>query len=166
MKRFLILILAFAMVTTFAACSTMEEKLLEAMAIIETATIETTEPIEETIPTTTEATEQVEMMLFATIEAKNCFYDAGFVELIDGATDPAEFTFTAEDSDAVEWSVYIFNEKFEEGYRFIKQAAEPVLVGDGTITFDKGQYVYVYCSVNEFTADAADENARVNITVK
>jgi hypothetical protein len=26
--------------------------------------------------------------------------------------------------------------------------------------------VYIYCSVNEFTAEAADENAKLNITVK
>ena len=166
MKRFLILILAFAMVTTFAACSTMEEKLLEAMAIIETATIETTEPIEETIPTTTEATEQVEMMLFATIEAKNCFYDAGFIEFIAGAEESAEYTFTAENSDATEWYVYVLDEAFDEGFRYIKQIAEPVLMGDGQVTVEDGQFVYVYCSANEFTTGVVDEHAKLNVYVK
>ncbi|MBQ2778050.1 MAG: hypothetical protein IJF50_11130 [Peptococcaceae bacterium] len=41
-----------------------------------------------------------------------------------------------------------------------------VLLGDGIISVDAGQYVYIYCSVNEFTAEAADENAKLNITVK
>ena len=152
MKKSFIILLAFVMIVSLVACGAKENKVPE-----------TGDTYEEQA---TEATVSEEEEIFTTIEAKDCFYNAGFVELIDGATDPAEFTFTSEDSDAVEWSVYIFDEKFEDGYRYIKQAAEPVLVGDGTITFDKGQYVYVYCSVNEFTADVADANARVNITVK
>ena len=120
--------------------------------------------------TTEEATDAVaeedEPGIFTTVEAKDCFNNAGFVELIDGATDAAEFIFASEESDAVEWSVYVFDEAFEDGFRYIKQAADPVLVGDGTVSVDVGQYVYVYCSVNEFTADAADENARVNVLVK
>ena len=41
-----------------------------------------------------------------------------------------------------------------------------VLVGDGTVSVEAGQFVYIYCSVNEFTADAPDENAKHNITQK
>lgn len=29
-----------------------------------------------------------------------------------------------------------------------------------------GQFVYVYCSANEFTTGVPDENAKLNITVK
>ena len=74
--------------------------------------------------------------------------------------------FTAENSEAVEWSVYVFDEAFDDGFRYISQAAEPVLVGDGTVSVEAGQFVYIYCSVNEFTADAPDENAKLNITQK
>ena len=66
----------------------------------------------------------------------------------------------------MEWSVYVLDEAFEDGYRYIAQFTEPVLIGDGIISVDAGQYVYVYCSVNEFTAEVADENAKLNITVK
>ena len=160
MRKALIILLAFVMIASLTACGAKESNPPE-----NTDPSESTQAYEEKTSETT-LTEEEEEEIFTTIEAKDCFYNAGFVELIDGATDPAVFTFTSEDSDNVEWSVYIFDEAFEDGFRFIKQAADPVLVGDGTISFDVGQYVYVYCSVNEFTADAADENARLNVTVK
>ena len=100
------------------------------------------------------------------IEAKDCFDDAGFVELIAGTKDPAEYTFTSGKSDTVEWRVYILDEVFDEGFRYIGQVAEPILVGDGTVFIDEGLYVYVYCSANEFTTGIVDENAKLNITVK
>ena len=44
--------------------------------------------------------------------------------------------------------------------------AEPILIGDGTISVDEGQYVYIYCSANEFTSIVTDENAKLYITIK
>ena len=104
--------------------------------------------------------------IFAVIEAKNCFYDAGFVELIAGAEESAEYTFTAENSETVQWWVYVLEEAFEEGFRYIKQVAEPVLTGDGKISVEAGQFVYVYCSANEFTTGVVDENAKLNVTME
>ena len=103
---------------------------------------------------------------FATVNAKDCFGGAGYIEFIAGGEEAVELTFTAENSEAVEWSVYVFDEAFADGFRYISQAAEPVLVGDGTVSVKAGQFVYVYCSVNEFTADSPDENAKLNVTVK
>ena len=104
---------------------------------------------------------------FATVTAKGCFGDAGYIQLFkDGVEKTSEITFTAEDSENVEWSVYVFDEAFDDGFRYISQAAEPVLAGDGTVSVEAGQFVYIYCSVNEFTADAPDENAKLNITFK
>ena len=157
MKKSFIVLLALVMIAALVACGAKENE----------PTDPTVTQEEQTSEVTTEAVaEEDEPSIFTTVEAKDCFNNAGFVELIDGATDAAEFIFASEESDAVEWSVYVFDEAFEDGYRYIKQAAEPVLVGDGTVSVEVGQYVYVYCSVNEFTADAADENARVNVLVK
>ena len=103
---------------------------------------------------------------FATIEAKNCFNDAGFVEFISGAEASAKYTFTAEDSAAVEWRIYVLEQSFNDSFRHIPQIAEPALVGNGTISVDAGQYVYIYCSVNEFTTDVADKNAKLHVTEK
>ena len=99
------------------------------------------------------------------IEAKDCFRDAGFVELIAGTKESSEHTFTSENSDAVEWWVYVFDQAFDDGLRYIKQVAEPNLVGNGTLFIDEGMYVYVYCSANEFTTGIVDENAKLNITI-
>ncbi len=102
---------------------------------------------------------------FAIIEAKDCYQNAGYIEFISGAETFAEYTFTAENSETITWQVYVFDEIFEDGVRYIPQAAEPVLVGDGTISVDVGQFVYIYCSANEFTSIVADENAKLCITV-
>ena len=113
-----------------------------------------------------ETAETEEEKILAIIEAKDCFYDAGFVELIAGTKESSAYTFMSEDSDAVEWSVYKLDQAFDDGYRYMKQITEPVLVGDGSIFVDGGQYVYVYCSANEFTTGTVDENAKLIVTVK
>ena len=102
---------------------------------------------------------------FAIIKAQDFHQSAGYLEFISSAETFAEYTFTAENSETIEWQVYVFDEAFEDGFRYISQASEPVLVGDGTISVDKGQYVYIYCSANEFTSIVADENAKLYITV-
>ena len=164
MRKTFVLLLALVMIAALPACGASESKPADTPEIYEEQAPETTETTETAeLP---EATEPAEGNIFTIIEAKDCFYDAGFVELIAGTTESAEYTFTAENSDAVEWSVYILDQAFDEGFRYIKQVAEPVLVGDGTIFIDEGQYVYVYCSANEFTTGVVDETAKLNVTVK
>ena len=159
MKKIIRFLLVFAMVAALAACGAKEEEPVE--TIKEEATIATVKE-EETIETVAVVEEKV----VAILEAKNCFYDAGFVELVAGAEESADYTFTAENSETVEWWVYVLEESFDEGFRYIKQVAEPVLVGDGEVSVDEGMYVYVYCTANEFTTDVADEQAALKITVK
>ena len=113
-----------------------------------------------------ETTETSEEKIFTIIEAKNCFYDAGFVEFVAGAKKAAEYTFTAENSSDAEWCVYLLDEAFDDSFRYIKQVAEPALAGNGTIYVAEGQYVYVYCSANEFTTGTVDEYAKLNVTMK
>ena len=103
---------------------------------------------------------------FAIIEAKDCYQNAGYLEFISGAETFAEYTFTAENSETIKWQIYVFDEAFDDGFRYISQAAEPILIGDGTISVDEGQYVYIYCSANEFTSIVTDENAKRYITIK
>ena len=146
MRKPLVLLLAFVMIMALTACGANVTKTHAEAAP------ETTAPAKEKI--------------FATIEAKNCFYDAGFVELIAGTREASEYTFTAENSDAVEWRVYILDQAFDDSLRYIKQITEPVLIGNGTIFIDEGQYVYVYCPANEFTTGVVNENAKLHITVK
>ena len=141
MKKIIAFLLAFLLITALVACKNNEEKPLE-----------TTEVHEEKV--------------FAVIEAKDCFYNAGFTLLIAGATETCEYTFTAENSEDIVWSVYMFDEEFDDGLRYIKQATDPILVGDGSVVINAGQFVYLYCSSNEFTTDAINESAKLNITTK
>ena len=105
MKRFAVILLAFTMIMVLSACSKTEE-------------ITTT-----FIPEETTAAK----VPFTIIEAKDCYNNAGYVELISRAEKSAEYTFTADNSDTVKWRVYIFDEAFDEGFRYISQAVEPVL---------------------------------------
>ena len=158
MKKSIGVVLILTMLSAFVACGGNETEINEEQAP------NVTEVVEEQAPETTGEIEKEQ--LFTTIEAKNCFYDAGFVELIAGAEASSEYTFTAENSEAVEWCIYIFDEAFDDSLRYIKQISEPVLIGDGTIFIAEGQYVYVYCSANEFTTGVVDDYAKLNVTVK
>ena len=165
MKKVIVWLLVLAMAMALSACGVMEAVLPTIIAMVEAENQESTETTE-VVEETQETTEAIEEIPFAVIEAKDGFHDAGFVELIAGAEAATAYTFTAENSEAVEWWVYVLDESFEEGFRYIKQVAEPVLVGDGTISVEAGQYVYVYCSANEFTTGEIVENAKLNITVE
>ena len=169
MKKLIALLLALVMAMACSACGAKEEKPSAAVDTPGSATVDTTpDPtIDPTVDATVDTTleETVEPTVVATIEAKDCFGNAGYVEFISGAEKSADYTFTAEDSEGAAWRVYVLDEEFEDGFRYIAQAAQPVLEGDGTISVAEGQYVYVYCSVNEFTEDAADENAKLNVTI-
>ena len=100
---------------------------------------------------------------FSVVTAKSCYENAGYKQFTLEAEEPCELTFEAVDSEEVEWSFYVLDEVFDDGLRYIGQSFKPVLVGDGTISVEAGQVVYIYCSVNEFTADAPDENAKLKI---
>ena len=163
MKRMMKLLLVFVMAAALTACGAKKEPAAGILEGKEEPPAATTEETEETPAATIDAQKEAP---FATVEAADGFHNAGYVEIISGAEASAEYTFTAEDSEAVEWLIYILDEAFEDGFRYIAQAAEPALVGDGTLFVDAGKYVYVYCSANEFTTGVVNENAKLNITVK
>ncbi|MBP1575700.1 MAG: hypothetical protein J6J07_09405 [Oscillospiraceae bacterium] len=110
------------------------------------------------------ACKEEEIKPFASVYAKDCFDSAGYIEFIAGAEEDSDITFTANNSKNAEWSIYVFDEAFADGFRYISQAADPVLTGNGTVSVKAGQFVYIYCSVNGFTSDSPDEDARLDIT--
>lgn len=89
---------------------------------------------------------------------------AGYKAVVCDQT--CELTFTAKNSEDVKWSVYLMEEQFGEDTRYISQAMEPALEGDGTIPVGEGMYLYVYCSANEFTTggDGLPEGPVLEIT--
>ena len=60
--------------------------------------------------------------------------------------------------------VYLFDEEFSDGPRYILQAAEPLLTEGGSLTLEEGKFVYVYCSANAFTDLAPDSDAKLLVT--
>ena len=55
-------------------------------------------------------------------------------------------------SDDVEWKVYVLDEELTDGFEALEEM-EPVLVNDGEIEIQEGQWIYVYCGCNSATCD-------------
>ncbi len=51
------------------------------------------------------------------------------------------------------WSFYVMDEEFVDAPRYLHQASESVLEGDGSFEVKSGQYVYCCCTINGFTAN-------------
>lgn len=62
------------------------------------------------------------------------------------------YDFAPINSEGIEWEVYILDEEFTDTERFIPQAYECALKGSGRIGIKEGQWIYVYCPCNSFTA--------------
>ena len=86
------------------------------------------------------------------ITAEDGFDNAGVTELLCDATETYSFTKSYDDTT---WKVYVLDEKFADGARYLSQAEEPALEGDGTLEIEEGKYIYILCSESAFTADAA-----------
>ncbi|MCD8366556.1 MAG: hypothetical protein LUC48_00805 [Clostridiales bacterium] len=75
------------------------------------------------------------------------------------ATESGTYSFTiqnAEGSEDVTWEVYVLDEAFDEAPRYLRQAQEPSLTGEGSLEITGGSWVYCFCSVNSYT-NALDE---------
>lgn len=88
------------------------------------------------------------------ITAKDGFDNAGVTELICDATETYSFT---KSDDSTTWKVFVLDEKFADGARYLAQAQQPALEGDGTLTIEEGKYIYILCSESAFTGDSASE---------
>ena len=72
------------------------------------------------------------------------YEQAGFTEL--HFTADKDLTLTRNDvskSRGVEWTAYVLDEKFEDSYRYIPQAYERSVNGNGTVSVKAGQYLYI-----------------------
>ncbi len=96
------------------------------------------------------------------ISCADGYDNAGFVGF--EAEQTGTYTFTAQGGEGIEWAVYLFDEEFSDGPRYISQAAEPILTEDGSLTAEAGKFIYVYCSANAFTDLAPDSDAKLLVT--
>ena len=116
------------------------------------------ETAEATENTETENTETERRMIInsepVVITAKDGFDNAGVTELICDATETYSFT---KSDDSTTWKVFVLDERFTDGSRYLAQAYEPALEGDGTLTIEEGKYIYILCSESVFSGDSASE---------
>jgi len=59
-------------------------------------------------------------------------------------------TITNPEGEDYKWVIYLADEKFEDATRYIPDAMEPALEGEGTIEIKADQYIYIYTSANSF----------------
>ncbi len=166
MKKALAIVMAAIAVAGFTACGKTEPPAADATtadtAVIETTAAETTAADETTAEeasadeTTAAEDQDVQRRLIINNEpyvvtAKDGFDNAGVTALVCDAS--ATYSFKASSADTT-WKVFVLDEEFTDGARYLAQAQTPVLEGDGTLTIDEGKFIYVLCSESAFSADA------------
>lgn len=62
------------------------------------------------------------------------------------------------DNSNVTLEIYVLDEEFQDGLRYIPQAYEPTAIDDAIISVDEGQWIYIYCSDNSFTTSEPSES--------
>lgn len=142
MKKIILVIAVMGMIFSLSACSERYSS-----------------DVKETEQTTVSETLQKEPEIIK-ITAEECF-GSMYYELITEKS--GTYSFSAKFS-SEEWVIYIFDEEFKDGLRYISQASAPVLKGNGEIEITEGKYVYIYCPINAFTAEYPDEKAYLEIS--
>lgn len=104
-------------------------------------------------------------MRHSTIEitSEDCFADSGYYIFTVGADASLRVKIAGSERD-VEWKVYVLDDKYTDDIAAFSEGREPALTSDGSLNVKKGEYVYVYCSVNALTADAPAEGAVISFT--
>lgn len=72
------------------------------------------------------------------------------------------YTFKHSGEDDYPWNIYVRDEEFPDGIRYLYSNFEPDYVSDCTADLKKGQYVYLICTANEWTGDEA-EDAQITV---
>ena len=94
------------------------------------------------------------------IKSEDTYDDYGFAFFI--AERDAEYNVVMESGGSkAEWSVYVLDEKFTDVLRYLPQAYEPALSQSGALQVKAGQYVYVHCSANSFSAQSPVSGATI-----
>ncbi len=98
-----------------------------------------------------------------TVRSEDCFKEGGFVSFL--ALKTTKLTVTVDSAYAeVGFEIYVLDDKFGDALRYIPQTYEPLLAESGELNVTAGQYVYIYCTVNSFTAAEPVEGATVTFT--
>lgn len=71
-------------------------------------------------------------------------------------TEDGSYSFKHSGNDDVAWNVYILDEEFTDGIRYLYSNYTPDGVTEFTADLKAGQYVYLICTQNEWTNSADD----------
>ena len=93
------------------------------------------------------------------VTAKDGFENAGVTSFICDAS--TTYTFKSS-NDNTGWKVFVLDEKFEDGARYLTQAHTPMLETNGVLDIEEGQYIYIVCSESTLTDDEPSD-ARLEI---
>ncbi len=150
MKKALAIILAALICIDFAACGAEPEQ---------PAVGNETTTAAETEATTAAETQSALPRLFINNEpyvvtAKDGFDNAGVTAFICDATETYSFKASSKETT---WKVFVLDEEFTDGARYLAQAQTPALEGDGTLKIEAGKFIYIMCSESVFSADAASD---------
>lgn len=93
----------------------------------------------------------------STVKASELYSGYGFCHQLCAET--GYYRFAQTNSQGVTWEVYVLDQEFQDAERYIPQAYEKALEGNGVIRIEEGKWIYVYCSCNEWTGAQAPEGS-------
>lgn len=151
MKKLSAILVVFSVLcTVLCACAVKQPEIQPEETISFTSVTETTsEP-------TTAAPVPV------TVKAEDGFETDGYVHFV--CSESSRYVFDTQNSDGVEWSVFILDDAFPESEKYIKNNYTADLKGAGSLNIEAGQYIYIYCSVNSGTATEPNTEAVYTFT--
>ena len=89
--------------------------------------------------------------------------DYGYQTFIADRT--GNYTFTVSGS-GVDWEIYVLDSAFTDAERFIPQAYSCAARNGGTVYITQGQFVYIYCSANQWTGITAPSDSYITCVAK
>lgn len=151
MKKYLPLILILALLLT--ACGAEKPVETEPAPAETEAPAAEAEPVEETVTHLPEFGEDENSMSFSAVNADSY----GYFHFLCQTT--GIYDFTVKNCEPADWSIYLLDEEFLEAERYIPQAYQALLTGEGTVKLYEGLWVYIYCPFNDWTCEEAPEGA-------
>lgn len=83
-------------------------------------------------------------------------YDNNLETYLYEVSEDGSYTFSHSGNDDVPWNVYILDEEFTDGIRYLYSNYEPDGVTEFTTDLKAGQYVYLICTENEWANSGGD----------
>lgn len=131
-----------------------QETVSEAESIAEETEAETEAVTEAITEEKTETESQTELEEVSESTETEAYFEDSFAVHCYEVTADGSYSFTHSGNDDVPWNIYILDEKFTDGTRYLYSNYVPDGETEFTADLKAGQYVYCICTVNEWNSDA------------